>query len=93
MPSQPMITNRPGRNLSSRAQMRTGKQDLTMLSTIARILIGAAVCLLVVVAVAFAYAADLFSPKPEVQRVTRLSRGSLDPNVENVALFVEEAHR
>jgi hypothetical protein len=88
-----MITNRPGRNLSSWAQMRTGKQDLTMLSTIARILIGAAVCLLVLVAVAFAFAADLFSPKPEVQRVTRLSRGSLDPNVENVALFVEEAHR
>lgn len=93
MPSQPMITNRPGRSLSSRAQMRTGKQDLTMLSTIARILIGAAVCLLVLVAVAFAFAADLFGPQREVQRVTRLPRGSLNPNVENVALFVDEAHR
>lgn len=64
-----------------------------MLSTIARILIGAAVCLLVLVAVAFAFAADLFSPQREVPRVTRLPRGSLNPNVENVALFVDEAHR
>jgi len=93
MPSQPMITNRPGRSLSTRPHMRLGKQDLMMLSMIAKILVGAAVCLLVLVAVAFAFAADFFSPKPEVQRVTRLSRGSLDPNVENVALFVDEAHR
>jgi len=70
----------------------TGLRDLTMLSTIARILIGAAVGILLLVAVAFAFAGDLLSSPPKVQRA-RLPRRSLNPNVENIAAFVDEVSR
>ena len=63
-----------------------------MLSTIARILIGAAVGILLLVAVAFAFAGDLLSSPPKVQRA-RLPRRSLNPNVENIAAFVDEVSR
>lgn len=70
-----------------------------MLSIIAKVLVGVAVGLLLLLAVVFAFASDLFSspPKPAAQsrkvRRTQLYRGAMNPNVENVALFVEEARR
>ena len=70
-----------------------------MLSIIAKVLVGVAVGLLLLLAVVFAFASDLLSapPKPsarsrKVSR-TQLYRGAMNPNVENVALFVEEARR
>lgn len=70
-----------------------------MLSIIAKVLVGVAVGLLLLLAVMFAFASDLFSapPKPSVhnRKVPRtyLHRGAMSANVENVALFVEKARR
>lgn len=61
-----------------------------MLTMIAKILVGSAVGLLVLVAVGFAFAADLVSSPPQPRPVRRV-RSRMNPNIENIAF--EEIRR
>ena len=99
MPPQAMIVNRPRRNLQPvppRGQVIRFEDLTMMLSITAKTLVGLAVGLLLLLAVIFAFAADLLSQPPKMSaarlrpqmkpRRARPYTDLLDANLENVSL-------